>query len=291
MADSSTTKIQRTIYLVGGTSEANSAALRLQEGGYRIVISVATPTGGEVAEAAGFNAEVGGKDAAAMEDRARGLEAVAIVDCSHPFAREASNQASQAAAAAGLPYLRYTRAPVAGLEYMAGGDCSEGWPGQGRPAVVSGITGTDNAACPVITVPTFEAAAEQLSQIGGRSLLTLGTRHLETFVRAGLDFAVRILPITESLADCVRLGVEPRNIVAAWPPYSADFNRACLRKVGASVIVTKDSGREGGLMEKLEAANAEGVRTIVVQRPHEPDAIHDLDELVSTLDSRLNSKS
>lgn len=274
---------KRTIYLIGGTTEANRAARRLQELGYRVVISVATPTGGKVAEAAGFETEVGGKDAAAMETRARGLQAAAIVDCSHPFAREASDQASLAAAAAGLPYLRYTRSPVDGLDDEAAANSSSA-------AANIGVTGL-HAATHIITVPSFQEAAEELRRIGGRSLLTLGTRHLETFVRAQLDFTARILPLPESLADCVRLGIEPGNVIAAWPPFSAGFNRACLRKCGAGVLVTKDSGREGGLLEKLEAADSEGATVIVVQRPPEPHAIHDLDELISVLDFRVDVSS
>lgn len=253
------------IYLIGGTTEANHAARRLQEHGYRVVISVATPTGGKVAEEAGFETEIGGKDAAAMEAGARKLDAAAIVDCSHPFAREASEQASAAAAAAGLPFLRFTRPPMPVIDEMAAG----------------------SPAAPVVTVPSFQEAAGHLVRIGGRSLLTIGTRHLKTFVSAELDFAARILPLAESLADCDRLGIEPGNIIAAWPPFSADFNRACLRKCGAGALVTKDSGREGGLLEKIEAADSEGAAVIVVQRPPEPGAIHDLEELLSALDSRL----
>lgn len=235
----------------------------MQDQGYRVVISVATPMGGEVAESSGFETEVGGKDAAAMETRARELQAAAIVDCSHPFAQEASGQASIAADAAALPYLRYSRSPVAGYD--------------------------ETSTASVIAVASFEDAADQLDRIRGRSFLTIGTRHLEPFVRARLDFTARILPLKESLAECEVLGIEPKDIIAAWPPFSTGFNRECLRKSHARALVTKDSGREGGLPEKLEAASLEGAAVIVVRRPSEPDAIHDLDELVAVLDSMLVS--
>lgn len=262
MANSEASEEKNTIYLIGGTTEANHAALGLKEHGYHVVVSVATPAGRNVAEAVWLEMEVGCKDAAAMESRARALGAAAIVDCSHPFAVAASEQAGRAAAAAGLPYLRYVRSPVAGI---------------------------DETLADIITVSSFEQAAEQSSRLGGRSLLTIGTRHLEEFVRMQLDFTARILPLPESLADCIRLGVEPEDIIAAWPPFSVDFNRACLRKCGARVLVTKDSGREGGLHEKLEAANSEGVTAVIIRRPTEPGAIHELDELISTLDSLIMS--
>lgn len=261
MASSETAGKNRTIYLIGGTTEACRAAGRLKEQGYRVVISVVTPVGGAVAESSGFETEIGGKDASAMETRARELKAAAIVDCSHPFALEASGQAAIAAAAARLPYLRYSRPPVA--------------------------RNKETSASRVTTVSSFEEAADQLGRAGCRSLLTIGSRHLEPFVRARIDFAARVLPLEASIAECAALGIEPKNIIAAWPPFSTGFNRECLRKYDAGVLVTKDSGREGGLLEKLEAAVLEGATVIVVRRPDEPDAIHDLDELVSALDSSL----
>lgn len=252
----------QTIYLIGGTTEANRAARRLQEEGYRVIVSVATPLGAEVAAAAGLKTDTGRKDSGGMAASAVSLEAAAIVDCSHPFAREASEQARLAAGIAGLPYFRSSR-PL--------------WR----------QTGSTAADSPLVTVDSFAEAAGWLQASASRSLLTLGTRNLEPFVQAQLDFTARILPLSESLEDCRRLGIKPQDIIAAWPPFSVDFNRACLRQGGASTLVTKDSGREGGLEEKLQAAGLEGATVILVRRPGEPDAIHDLEVLVDRLKTSL----
>jgi precorrin-6x reductase len=248
---------KKTIYIIGGTTEANRAARRLQDEGYRVVVSVATALGERVAADAGMETDTGRKDAAGMAGSAVNLGAAAIIDCSHPFARAASEQAHHAAAATELPYLRYTRPPV---------------------------IPDDNA----VAVESFEAAARKLRERGGRALLTVGTRHLETFIQAGIDFTARVLPMAESLEECALLGLDPKNIIAAWPPFSTDFNRACLRRSGADTLVTKDSGSEGGLDEKLAAAAAENAAVIIIRRPAEPAAIHDLEELVACLDSVLN---
>ncbi len=262
------------IYLIGGTTEANRAARRLQDEGYKVVVSVATQLGEQVAAAAGVVTDPGKKDADAMAAAAGRHGAAAIVDCSHPFAREVSKQAIQAAAQAGLPYLRYTRPPVAAV-VVAGA------------ATAAGATAA--AGTPLVETESFERAAAETANFEGRAFITVGTRHLEPFVRAGLDFTARILPLTESFEQCTRLGIEPKDIIAAWPPFSVDFNRACLRKCGAATLVTKDSGREGGLMEKLEAAVAEGVAVILIKRPPEPGAIHDLEALVAGLQAGLNN--
>lgn len=252
----------KTIYLIGGTSIANAAAARLEGEGHRVVVSVATALGEERAAQAGLETDAGRKNAAEIGRRAGELGAAAIVDCSHPFAEEASRQAKEAAGAAGLPYLRYCRAP--------------------SPLAA--------AADSIISTDSFEAAAESARAIGGPALLTLGTRHLELFVRAGVALTVRVLPLAGSIEECRRLGIAPAEIIAAWPPFTADFNRACLRRAGAATLVTKDSGREGGLELKLEAAAAEGVTAIVVSRPPQPDAIHDLETLAVRLTAALATR-
>ncbi|MHB8858126.1 MAG: precorrin-6A reductase [Thermoleophilia bacterium] len=249
----------KTIYLIGGTTEANRAALRIEQEGYRVVVSVATPLGESVAAAMGLTTEAGRKDAAAMAQCATGLGAEAIIDCSHPFALEASRQAKKAAAIAALPCLRYSRPPM------------------------PDASGPGSTGATVIAVESFEAAAAELKDMGSRALLTLGTRHLEPFVEAGAEFTARVLPLPESIADCRRLGIDAADIIAAWPPFDIDFNRACLRHAGATILVTKDSGREGGIEQKGAAAAAEGAAIIFVKRPPDPGAIHDLEELLARI--------
>lgn len=240
------------IYLVGGTTEANLAAVRLREEGYHVTVSVATSLGCQAAGAPG-DIDVGRKDALHLANRAAELGAAAVVDCSHPFASLVSQEARNAAAACGLPYLRYCRAPL-----------------ELDPA-------------PAAKADSWAEAVEMLKDRPGRALLTVGIRNLELFVSGGIDFTARVLPTPEALRECGRLGIEPRHLIAAHPPFSVKFNRTCIRHAGADILVTKESGEEGGLREKAEAAAAEGIDLMVISRPHDPAAIHDLEELVTKL--------
>ncbi|MFA5809766.1 MAG: precorrin-6A reductase [Thermoleophilia bacterium] len=240
---------------MGGTTEAHRAVTRLEQEGYRVVVSVATAMG--ESRVVGARTETGRKSAREMAERAGSLGASAFIDCSHPFALEASEETRRAAGFVNMPYLRYSRPASAEFE--------------------SGIS----------VVRTWEKAVDILTDTGHRSLLTIGTRNLAAFVDAGLDFTVRVLPVAESLDECARLGIGPENIIAACPPYSVDFNRACIRRARASALLTKDSGLEGGLPDKLEAAAAEAARVIIVSRPEEPGAIVDLDALVESLKQAL----
>ena len=56
-------------------------------------------------------------------------------------------------------------------------------------------------------------------------------------------------------------------IVAGRGPFSLEENRRQIRAFGIGTLVTKDSGRAGGVREKLAAARAEGCRVVVLRRP------------------------
>jgi precorrin-6A/cobalt-precorrin-6A reductase len=247
-----------SFYLIGGTGVANAAAVRLLQSGFRVRISVLTGWGKELAgRATGSEVDAGAKESGELAARARASGAAAIIDCSHPFATGVSTQARLAAEQAELPYFRFCREPH---------DLS------GSGAIVAG---------------SWEEAVQTLAGLPGRSLLTVGTRHLEIFVKARIDFTARILPLAASLEECTRLGIDSQNVIAAQGPFDVDFNRACIRHARAATLVAKESGAEGGLPEKIEAAAAEGIRTIVIERPEDPGAIHDLEDLMAQLQAAL----
>lgn len=246
----------KTILLIGGTTEARQAASGLEELGYRVVVSVATGLGEMFAPGTGV--VTGRKDEEELAGEVTRQGACALVDCAHPFALEVHRAARGAAGAAGVPYLRFTRAP-------AEGDAG------------------------VMRAANWDDAVETLRQRGGRALLTIGVRNLERFVRAGIGLTARVLPLPESVGECYRAGLKPEDIIAAFPPHDVDFNRACIRKAGADIIVTKDSGSEGGVAEKCEAARAEGIDVLIVERPGEADAATGFDELAARLDEALGS--
>jgi precorrin-6x reductase len=61
--------------------------------------------------------------------------------------------------------------------------------------------------------------------------------------------------------------VPDKHIVKGRGPFSIEANRAVIREFGIGTLVTKDSGVEGGYPAKIEAAQLEKCRVIVVQRP------------------------
>ena len=56
------------------------------------------------------------------------------------------------------------------------------------------------------------------------------------------------------------------------------------KKYDASVMITKESGEVGGVIEKIEAANKSNVAVVMIQRPeidelNKNDIVSNLDEL------------
>jgi precorrin-6x reductase len=104
-------------------------------------------------------------------------------------------------------------------------------------------------------------------------VLTTGSRNIMPYAleagRTGVQLVVRVLPHPQSIAACRRAGVPDKHIVQGRGPFSVEANRAVIREFGIGTLVTKDSGVEGGFPAKIEAAQLEKCRVIVVQRPEE----------------------
>jgi precorrin-6A/cobalt-precorrin-6A reductase len=135
-----------------------------------------------------------------------------------------------------------------------------------RPAALAEETGLTFAA------DHAQAAAPAFS-FGAPVLLTIGSKNLEPYVResrrTGLPVIARVLDHPDSRATCQKQGLAPEAVVTGKGPFSEEQNRALIRKFGIGVLVTKDSGKAGGVPEKLEAARQEGCRVVVVRRPEQ----------------------
>lgn len=246
------------VLLIGGTSEAREIARALGDAGLDVLVSTGTSYGAELVSSEAAS-RAGALDAAGMAELAK--DRACIVDASHPFAVAASESAREAAAIAGVPYLRFERS--------------------------DGAIGDDAQRC--ATAQEAAAAAVEAAGPGGTILLTVGSRTLEPYVTACREARVRcvarVLPTTESLDACEAAGLSAGDVIAMQGPTSADLDEAILRHLGVTVLVTKDSGSAGGVPEKLEAARRAGAAAIVVARPADVavDALRTVDELVASV--------
>jgi precorrin-6x reductase len=75
------------------------------------------------------------------------------------------------------------------------------------------------------------------------------------------------LPGDKSVAKCLSAGFESEQIITGVGPFSVEENERLWDSLGVNVVVTKESGREGGFPEKVEAAKRLGIALVVVERP------------------------
>jgi precorrin-6A/cobalt-precorrin-6A reductase len=133
-------------------------------------------------------------------------------------------------------------------------------------------------------VDSFTQAAELLPTLGARALLTIGAKQLKHFaaLHGSMHLIARILPSVLSLQQALAAGFTPHRLLCLRPPFSCEFNRAILREYRIDVLLTKDSGREGGVEEKVLAAVDLGVPVVLIRRPGPADvlALRSLEETV-----------
>jgi precorrin-6A/cobalt-precorrin-6A reductase len=197
-------------------------------------------------EARGFTEE------GLTEFLARG-EADVVLDATHPFAVRITRLAHAVCRRLGVPFVRYERPDW------------EPPPGTRQ-------------------VGSFAEAAELLPSLGTRALLTVGAKQLKHFahLHGRMVLIARLLPCAASLQQALTAGFTPDRVLCLRPPFSQEFNRALLREYRAEVLVTKASGREGGVVEKVLAARELGLEVVMIRRPEvtEIACVNSLEEAV-----------
>ncbi|MGI6031662.1 MAG: precorrin-6A reductase [Eubacteriales bacterium] len=229
----------KRILLFGGTTEGRLLAEYLSHFQAEVTVSVATDYGRELLPSSvkGVTGRLTAQEMVRWMQEA-GFDAV--VDATHPYAREVSRNIQSACDVTGTPCLRLLR------------------------------ESSDTSDC--VRVENAQQAAEYLTQTEGPVLLTTGSKELAAFTRVpgyAQRLYPRVLPTPEVLAHCHSLGFTARTIIAMQGPFSREMDVAMLRQTGARYLVTKDGGSTGGAPEKLAAARELGVQVILIGRPTE----------------------
>ena len=164
-----------------------------------------------------------------------------LVDASHPYAENVSVNAISACEFSKIPYVRYEREEVK-ISYKN-----------------------------IFRVETYEQAATKAAELGKNIFVTTGSRNLQKFVQSdalkNCSLTVRILPTSEVLNDCEKLGLTPKQIVAMQGPFSVKLNAELFKHANAEVIVTKNSGKIGGADTKISAAELLNLPVVMIDRP------------------------
>ncbi|MEN3203280.1 MAG: precorrin-6A reductase [Atribacterota bacterium] len=243
------------ILVLGGTTEGRAIAQKLWERGYPVWVSVVYAFGrGFIPN--GIPVRVGPFSAEGLRHFVYEKDVRLIIDATHPFAGEIKDIARKVSSDLGIPHLVYERPRV-------------------------------ELPSSVIQVENCDEALRVLAPYR-KIFLTVGSKYLAPFVRLkkeGKSIRVRVLPVSRSLRYCERLGLTPKEVVAILGPVSTELNRVLFQEFGAEVVVSKESGQEGGLLEKIEAADALGIPLVLIKRRRRQygEVFHDFDALFTRL--------
>jgi precorrin-6A/cobalt-precorrin-6A reductase len=233
------------ILVVGGTSEAPEICGALLKAGFKVTLTTLTDIEMEGVSDLNVSRRTGPLDVKGFMDLIRSQGVSSVVDVSHPYALNVKKNADEAAKLCGIPYFSWV-----------------------RPA-------TDLKGLAFIPAIDHEHAAIEAFAIGKPVLTTIGVRNLKVYIErskaACIPVFCRVLPHEESLRRCAELGIEERNVIALKGPFSIEENIEQIKSNNIGVLVTKDGGNAGGVVEKLAAAEKTGCTAIVVNRPENPN--------------------
>ena len=184
-----------------------------------------------------------------------------LIDATHPFAEHITQTSLSIACELKIPYIRFER-PTTNL--------------------------TNINTKHIHYVKSFDEAGKLIKKEipNGNILHFAGANTMKDILKyVSVDrFYPRILKVESSLVKCKELGIESSHIIPMKGSSSLDENIELIKKYNAYVMITKESGEIGGVIEKIEAASKMNIQVIMIQRPqidglNQKDIVSNLEEL------------
>lgn len=235
------------ILLFAGTTEGRNLAEFLEKNQIPTEVCVATQYGETLLEEGKYlHVHAGRLDETEMEQQIQKQQITLVIDATHPYAVIVSQNIRRACSRTGTEYIRLARKET---------DAS--WKQEMED---------------VIEVASVAEAAAFLAKKEGRIFAATGSKELSAYqvIPDYQDRVVaRVLSTPEAVSECAMLGFSGKNLICMQGPFTEDLNVAMLRQAQASWMVTKESGKAGGFLEKLRAAKKAGAKLVVIKRPGE----------------------
>lgn len=227
--------------VIAGTTESRDVIRGQLKKGNKVLACVATDLGAEMLEEYRIHVHIGRLDLDGFLRLFRENPCDRVIDASHPFARIVTQTVMEATAQLGIAYERYERNQLS-YDYDR-----------------------------IISVADTEEAIDVLNTLEGNILLTTGVNTCAAY-EAGVKEAekrvyVRVLDNESSYEGCRKAGYPEDHVFGEMPPFSVEDNLRLIRKTGATVMVSKDSGKTGGVDVKVEACRKAGITMVLIRRP------------------------
>ena len=229
------------IFFIAGTEDGRKLANFLLQDNHEITASVVSNYGKKLLEQYP-KIKINDKklNADELEKILREENFDGLIDASHPYAENISQNAIDACKNAKVFYIRYERMETE-INYKK-----------------------------VFHAENYKQAAKISAQLGKNIFLTVGSRNLKIFLQCeeikNCNVTARILPTAEVLAECEKI-LSPKNIIAIQGKFSTELNVELFKHAKAEVIVTKNSGEVGGTDTKIAAAEVLNLPVVMIDRP------------------------
>ena len=253
------------VLLFGGTVEGRTVAEYLNENKIPAMVCVATEYGesllpqGEYLELSHDRL-----DEKQMEEKMLQMENGLVIDATHPYAQVVTENIEAACERTGTAYLRVVRQESQRLEEEE----------------------------TITYVKSIREAVAYLEGTSGNILVTTGSKELASYTSL-TDYQeriyARVLSLVEVVSSCASLGIEGKHLLCMQGPFSKEMNVALIHQFDIAWMVSKESGRAGGFLEKYQAAKETGCKMIVIGRPKEEHGV-ELEECIGYLKRRFVSE-
>lgn len=262
----------KRVLIFSGTTEGKNLAHTLAQNNIPSLVYVATEYGQEVMNPEkNVEVKVGRLTEKEMTDLMEQEAFSTVVDATHPFAQQVSENVKNAVKVANLKYIRLSR-----------------------------TTENDEIVELAKDAERFQdvpSCVKALKETTGNILLTTGSKDLGTFcenedLRSRLF--VRVLPGIESIELCKKQNIAGKNIIAMQGPFSKELNVALIRQFDIGILVTKASGKNGGLLEKLQAVKETNIKSFLIENPEKTKAYdfqQTVKQVLSMYEGNLSSEN
>ncbi|MBM7557119.1 precorrin-6A reductase [Halanaerobacter jeridensis] len=229
------------ILVLAGTKDSREVIAKLKQNGSSIIASVTTEYGANLLSDLDIIVKQEKLDDAKMKQLLRDYEVDTIIDVTHPFAVTISKTALEVSAKSNIKYIRFERGSIESREHEL-----------------------------LIKVNSYQEAARKAKEFE-KILLTIGSKNLDYFTAEIEDWQqrllARVLPNWKFIKRVQELGFSPQNLIAMQGPFSKQLNQVLLEDYEIDLLVTKASGKTGGVDTKLEAALELDIPVLLITRP------------------------
>lgn len=232
------------IGFVLGTGEGREILSHINKYTDEIVVSTATEYGYEIYKdfkAKHFNYKPLNEEE--FKELINKFGITVFVDASHPYASEVSKTLIKVCNDLNVEYIRYE-----------------------RKSYFNNLKDNKN----VIFIDKYEYLEEVFKNIDGNILNTTGSNNalkIEGLKSESNRIIHRILPSPKVISRLLDNGISMENIIAIKGPFGFEINNGIIKEYKIKALITKDSGEEGGMKEKVDSALLNKVKIIVLKRP------------------------